>query len=50
MTKSFLAKAPLQIFNELRLRIRNTRWTDEIIDSGWNYGANLSYMKELSDD
>jgi len=30
-------------------RIERTRWPDEITGSGWEYGANLSYMKELAD-
>ncbi len=38
-----------QALDDLKLRLKNTRWTDEITDSGWNYGANLSYMKELTD-
>lgn len=49
MIKSFLANAPQQILDDLKLRIKNTCWTDEITDSGWSYGTNLSYMKELAD-
>jgi pimeloyl-ACP methyl ester carboxylesterase len=33
----------------LKQKLRLTRWPDEIEGSGWNYGASLSYMKELAD-
>jgi pimeloyl-ACP methyl ester carboxylesterase len=36
-----------QQIDDLKQRLNNTRWPDEIQDSGWSYGANLSYMKEL---
>ncbi|HYY56996.1 MAG TPA: epoxide hydrolase [Pyrinomonadaceae bacterium] len=32
---------------DLRERLARTRWPDEIEDSGWDYGANLAYLKEL---
>lgn len=35
------------VLKELNQRLALTRWTDEIPDSGWTYGSNLSYMKEL---
>lgn len=37
------------VLNDLRDRIKRTRWPDEIIGSDWDFGANLSYMKELAD-
>src|SRR5690242_3523217 len=33
--------------NDLRDRLRRTRWPDAIADAGWEYGANLDYMREL---
>lgn len=36
-----------EILLDLRDRLRETRWPDEISDSGWNYGTNLGYLKEL---
>lgn len=36
-----------EILEDLGHRLAQTRWTDEIPDSGWTYGASLSYMKEL---
>ncbi|MEE9249418.1 MAG: epoxide hydrolase N-terminal domain-containing protein [Dehalococcoidia bacterium] len=34
---------------DLRSRLARTRWPDEIVDSGWDYGSNLGYMKELAE-
>lgn len=33
--------------DDLRERLANTRWTDEVKDANWGYGTNLSYLKEL---
>lgn len=49
MIKEFSANISQEVLDDLKARIKNTRWTDEIIGSKWNYGANLSYMKELAD-
>ena len=49
MVASFTAHIPREILDDLKSRIRDTRWTDEISGSGWRYGASLSYMKELAD-
>jgi pimeloyl-ACP methyl ester carboxylesterase len=32
---------------DLKRRLEQTRWPDELEDSGWNFGANLGFMKEL---
>jgi len=47
--KPFRVKIPQQILDDLHRRIELTRWPDEITGSEWNFGANLSYMKELAD-
>jgi pimeloyl-ACP methyl ester carboxylesterase len=47
MIKPFSANISRDIIDDLHHRLRNTRWTDEIINSGWSYGTSLSYMKEL---
>lgn len=49
MIRSFSVHIPQSVLDELRSRIRNTRWPDEIAGSGWKFGAGLSYMKELAD-
>lgn len=33
---------------DLKSRIHETRWPDEVKDAGWAYGTNLGYLKELS--
>lgn len=47
MTKPFEVKVPQSVLDDLRRRLSETRWPDEIITSGWEYGVNLSYMKEI---
>jgi len=49
MIKNFEVKIEQKILDDLKLRIKNTRWPDEIEGSNWDYGASLSYMKELVD-
>ncbi len=49
MIQPFSANIPQQVLDDLKLRLKNTRWTDEITGSGWSYGSNLSCMKELTD-
>ena len=38
-----------EILEDLRARLARTRWPSEIPDSGWDYGSNLAYVKELSE-
>ncbi len=33
--------------DDLHQRLSRTRWPDEIPGSEWNYGSNLTYMKDL---
>ena len=35
------------VLDDLQARLNLTRWPDEVTDSGWDYGSNLDYMKEL---
>lgn len=35
------------VLDDLRTRLRRTRWPGEVEDSGWTYGANLAYLQEL---
>jgi pimeloyl-ACP methyl ester carboxylesterase len=35
------------VLTDLRERLARTRFPDEIPDSGWTYGTNLAYLKEL---
>ncbi len=49
MVTEFKCNISQPVVDDLKFRIRQTRWTDEIKDSGWQFGANLSYMKALAD-
>ena len=46
-TRPFKINIAQDILDDLKNRLKNTRWPDEIINSGWDYGTNLSYLKEL---
>lgn len=43
----FEVRVPQTVLDDLRSRLARTRWPDEIPGSGWEYGADLSFMKEL---
>lgn len=45
----FYVNVPQTIIDDLNIRLEKTRWPDEVLNSGWNYGTNLAYMKELLD-
>jgi microsomal epoxide hydrolase len=36
-----------EVLKDLRERLDRTRFPDEVPDTGWEYGTNLAYMKEL---
>jgi pimeloyl-ACP methyl ester carboxylesterase len=38
-----------EVLDDLKIRLEMTRWPDEISQSGWDYGTNLDFMKELVD-
>ncbi len=38
-----------EVLADLKQRLADTRWPDELPGTGWDYGSNLSYMKELVD-
>ena len=43
----FEVALPDAVLDDLKARLANTRWPDELDQAGWDYGANLNYMKEL---
>ena len=43
----FEISVPDAVLDDLQARLNLTRWPDEVTGSGWNYGSNLDYMKEL---
>lgn len=48
MVTEFKCNISQAAVDDLKFRISQTRWTDEIKDSGWQFGANLSYIKTLA--
>lgn len=47
MKKSFKINIKQSILDDLKSRIANTRWTDEIENSKWEYGTSKTYLEEL---
>ena len=43
----FRVTVPQEILDDLHERLARTRWTDEVMGAGWDYGTNLAYLKEL---
>ena len=48
-TVPFKVNIKQDVLDDLRNRLRNTRWPDQIPGSGWDYGSNLAYIQELVD-
>ena len=38
-----------EVLADLKQRLADTRWPDELPGTGWDYGFNLAYMKQLVD-
>ncbi len=45
--ESFKVDVSDEVLKDLRERLDRTRFPDEVPDTGWEYGTNLAYMKEL---
>ena len=43
----FQISVPDSALADLKARLKNTRFPDEVPDTGWEYGTNLAYLKEL---
>ena len=43
----FTINVPDTTLTDLRERLARTRWPDELPHAGWDYGSNLSFVKEL---
>ncbi|MBA2500417.1 MAG: epoxide hydrolase [Chitinophagaceae bacterium] len=48
MIRPFTIHIEQEVLDDMIRRIQQTRWLDTIVNSGWNYGADLTYMKELA--
>lgn len=49
MITEFKCHVPQTSIDNLKLRLQQTRWPDEIKGSGWRFGADLSYIKKLAE-
>lgn len=47
--RPFQVKVAESVVADLKERLRRTRWPGEVPDSGWTYGTNLAYLRELVD-
>jgi pimeloyl-ACP methyl ester carboxylesterase len=47
MIKKIEISLAQSFLDDLKTKLKLTRWPDEIENSGWTYGASLGYMKEL---
>lgn len=45
--EAFKIAIPQATLDDLRERLDRTRWPDEIVGAGWDYGTNLDYLKML---
>jgi hypothetical protein len=45
----FRVHVPDADLDDLRQRLGRTRWPDELPDAGWEYGAPLGYVRELTE-
>ena len=45
--ETFRIETPQAVLDDLRRRLANTRWPDEIPDSDWKYGTDLAYLQDL---
>jgi len=43
----FAVNVSSTILDDLRDRLARTRWPDQVDEAGWDYGVELSYLKEL---
>ncbi len=45
--RPFAIQVPDEVLADLRERLSRVRWPDEVLGSGWTYGTDLAYMKQL---
>ena len=45
--ESFTPRVPDEVVEDLRARIRATRWVDAPADVGWSAGVDVTYLREL---
>lgn len=45
--RSYSLDVPDEVLDDLRARLRRTRWVDQLPGVGWEYGADVGYIREL---
>ncbi len=45
--EAFTLDVPREVLVDLKDRLLRTRWPDQVAGAGWDYGTELSYLKEL---
>ena len=43
----FTINIPDSVLDDLKARLERTRWPDELPGTEWDYGTNMTYLKEL---
>jgi microsomal epoxide hydrolase len=43
----FRVEIPDSVLHDLRDRLTRTRWPDQLPDTGWEYGTDLAYLRQL---
>jgi pimeloyl-ACP methyl ester carboxylesterase len=43
----FLVSVSDEVLEDLRMRLKRTRWADDFANDGWQYGTNTAYLKDL---
>jgi hypothetical protein len=43
--KKLIVRVKDEEIDDLKSRLRNTRWPDELEGAGWDYGSDLNYIK-----
>ena len=46
--EAFTIAVPDSVLADLRERLAHTRWPDQLPGTGWDYGADTAYLKELA--
>jgi microsomal epoxide hydrolase len=47
MITPFRIQVPEVVLDDLKQRLRRTRWPDQVSGSGWDYGTDSAYLREL---
>lgn len=47
MSEPYRIRIPDDVLKDLKARVRNTRWPDQLEGTGWDYGTDTAYLKQL---